>query len=67
MALTSMKHMKVTDAIEFAYHDSGAPPGKADDYTTIVIIHGHTYHSGAFRVFQSSRATQHSDGHLLFL
>jgi alpha-beta hydrolase superfamily lysophospholipase len=54
MALTSMKYMKVTDDIEFAYHDSGAPPGKADDYTTIVIIHGYTYHSGASLFFTSN-------------
>ncbi|PPQ73073.1 hypothetical protein CVT26_014639 [Gymnopilus dilepis] len=38
---------KVTDNIEFAYHDSGAPPNK-EDYETIIVIHGHTYHSGTF-------------------
>ncbi|KAF8197026.1 Alpha/Beta hydrolase protein [Pholiota molesta] len=49
-----MKHTKITEDIEFAYHDSGAPPGKADDYTTVVIIHGHTYHSGVFELMLDS-------------
>lgn len=38
---------KVTDSIEFAYYDSGAPPNK-DDYITVIQIHGHTYHTGTF-------------------
>ncbi|KAF8961607.1 Alpha/Beta hydrolase protein [Flammula alnicola] len=45
--MTQMEKIKVTDSIEFAYHDSGAPPTK-EDYFTIVLIHGHTYHSGTF-------------------
>lgn len=36
---------KVTNDIEFAYHDSGPPPDKSV-YDTIILIHGHTYHSG---------------------
>lgn len=56
MAHTSIQYMKVTDDVEFAYLDSGAPPGKGDDYTTIIIIHGHTYHSGPFVSLTSGRA-----------
>ncbi|KAI5117098.1 hypothetical protein M0805_009725 [Coniferiporia weirii] len=33
--------------IEFAYIDSGAPPG-SDTYTTLVCVHGHTYHAHNF-------------------
>jgi hypothetical protein len=40
-----MLKTKVTKDIEFAYHDSGPPPNK-QVYDTIIIIHGHTYHSG---------------------
>jgi pimeloyl-ACP methyl ester carboxylesterase len=45
--MAQMQKIKVTDDIEFAYHDSGAPSNK-DDYITIVVIHGHAYHSGTF-------------------
>lgn len=45
--MARMQKMKVTDSIEFAYHDSGAPLNK-DDYLTIIAIHGNTYHSGMF-------------------
>ncbi|KAF8961869.1 Alpha/Beta hydrolase protein [Flammula alnicola] len=38
----------VDDNITFAYHDNGAPPDNLKDYLTMVIIHGHTYHSGTF-------------------
>ncbi|KAF9484527.1 alpha/beta-hydrolase [Pholiota conissans] len=58
-----MQSIKVTNDIEFAYMDSGAPPNKAD-YTTIVIIHGHTYHSG---VFERMFATAPSAGYRLIL
>lgn len=44
--MATMFKTKVTDTIEFAYHDSGAPPNKSE-YETIILIHGHTYHSGA--------------------
>ncbi|KAJ3768286.1 Alpha/Beta hydrolase protein [Lentinula raphanica] len=30
----------------FAYYDTGAP--KAVDYTTLIIVHGNTYHAGTF-------------------
>ncbi|KJA17365.1 hypothetical protein HYPSUDRAFT_46575 [Hypholoma sublateritium FD-334 SS-4] len=50
-----MQKIKVTDDIEFAYQDSGAPLNKAD-YPTIVFIHGHTYHSGAFAKMLASAA-----------
>ncbi|KAF8908096.1 hypothetical protein CPB84DRAFT_1767269 [Gymnopilus junonius] len=43
-----MPKTKVTDNIEFAYHDSGLPSSKDDDYYTFVLIHGHTHHSGSF-------------------
>jgi pimeloyl-ACP methyl ester carboxylesterase len=45
-----MQKTEVTDGIEFAYHDSGAPPNK-DDYFTVIAIHGHTYHTGTFLPF----------------
>ena len=32
---------------EFAYIDSGAPSGSTD-YSTVVIVHGHTYHARKF-------------------
>lgn len=34
----------------FAIHDTGAPPGKVE-YPTLVMLHGFTWHSGAFWVF----------------
>lgn len=45
---------RVIDDIEFAYRDSGAPPNKAD-YFTVVVFHGHTFHSGehiCLRIFR---------------
>ena len=48
-----MQTIKVTENIEFAYQDSGAPSNK-DDYTTIVFIHGHTYHSGTCTTYAYS-------------
>ncbi|KAF8215076.1 hypothetical protein K438DRAFT_1955069 [Mycena galopus ATCC 62051] len=35
--------------IEFFFTDSGAP-GNALDYTTLILVHGHTYHGGKFSV-----------------
>lgn len=43
--MAAMLSIKVTDTIEFAYHDSGPPPNKTV-YDTVVLIHGHTYHTG---------------------
>lgn len=43
--MAQMQKLKVTDSIEFAYADSGAP-STGEDYTTFILIHGHTYHSG---------------------
>jgi len=47
--MSQMLKIKVTNEIEFAYHDSGAPPNKSE-YKAIILIHGHTYHSGTFKV-----------------
>ncbi|KAL5531023.1 hypothetical protein ACEPAG_3899 [Sanghuangporus baumii] len=32
----------------FAIHDSGVPGGSKEDYTTLVILHGFTWHAGVF-------------------
>ncbi|OCB85145.1 hypothetical protein A7U60_g7771 [Sanghuangporus baumii] len=32
----------------FAIHDSGVPIGSKEDYTTLVILHGFTWHAGVF-------------------
>ncbi|THH03630.1 hypothetical protein EW145_g6131 [Phellinidium pouzarii] len=42
-----MKTVHLPDCgVDFAYIDSGAP--KSDDYTTVVCIHGHSYHAQTF-------------------
>ncbi|KAF5319610.1 hypothetical protein D9619_008564 [Psilocybe cf. subviscida] len=46
--MAAMLSIKVTDTIKFAYHDSGPPPNKTV-YDTVVLIHGHTYHTGTFK------------------
>jgi pimeloyl-ACP methyl ester carboxylesterase len=33
-------------AYSFGYYDSGAPPNR--DYSTIIVVHGNTYHAGTF-------------------
>ena len=35
---------------EFAYIDSGVPSGSTD-YSTVVIVHGHTYHARNLSTF----------------
>ncbi|KAK7453506.1 hypothetical protein VKT23_011783 [Stygiomarasmius scandens] len=35
--------------IKFFYEDSGVPTSQAQNYTTLFIIHGHTFHSGLFK------------------
>ncbi|KJA16126.1 hypothetical protein HYPSUDRAFT_219627 [Hypholoma sublateritium FD-334 SS-4] len=42
-----MQTIEVSDDIVFAYTDSGLPP--KDDYLTVIVLHGHTFHSGTFR------------------
>lgn len=39
-----MQTTEVSDGVVFAYTDSGAPP--KDDYLTVIVLHGHTFHSG---------------------
>ncbi|KAJ7780770.1 Alpha/Beta hydrolase protein [Mycena maculata] len=34
--------------IQFAFTDTGAPANAAD-YTTFILVHGHTYHAGVFQ------------------
>jgi hypothetical protein len=41
----TMPSLALNSGVVFAYTDSGAVPGGAD-YTTVVIIHGHTFHNG---------------------
>ncbi|KAJ7867001.1 hypothetical protein B0H14DRAFT_2504229 [Mycena olivaceomarginata] len=43
-----MPSLALNSGVVFAYTDSGAVPGSAD-YTTVVIIHGHTFHNGTFQ------------------
>ncbi|KAJ7196933.1 Alpha/Beta hydrolase protein [Mycena pura] len=43
-----MPTLTLNSGVEFFYTDSGVPLG-GDDYTTLVIIHGHTFHSGTFQ------------------
>ncbi|KAF8891933.1 Alpha/Beta hydrolase protein [Gymnopilus junonius] len=42
-----MPSLAVRDNLEYFYIDSGAP--NATEYKTIIIIHGHTFHSGTFK------------------
>ncbi|EJD04688.1 uncharacterized protein FOMMEDRAFT_27031 [Fomitiporia mediterranea MF3/22] len=45
--MATLQTATINDAgTQFAYLDSGAPPG--DTYITLVIIHGHTYHAQNF-------------------
>ncbi|KAF9474085.1 alpha/beta-hydrolase [Pholiota conissans] len=41
-----MNTLAVTDVVTFHYTDSG--PAEQNDYTTIVMVHGHSFHSGVF-------------------
>ncbi|KAJ7695863.1 hypothetical protein B0H14DRAFT_3041450 [Mycena olivaceomarginata] len=43
-----MPSLTLNNGVVFGYTDSGAVTGGAD-YTTVVIIHGHTFHSGTFQ------------------
>ncbi|KAF7331111.1 AB hydrolase-1 domain-containing protein [Mycena venus] len=42
-----MPSLTLKSGVVFGYTDSGAVTG--GDYTTLVIIHGHTFHSGTFQ------------------
>ncbi|KAF8966233.1 Alpha/Beta hydrolase protein [Flammula alnicola] len=42
-----MSTLNVGKGISFHYRDSG--PVESADYTTLVIVHGHTFHSGIFK------------------
>ncbi|KAJ7618527.1 hypothetical protein FB45DRAFT_931848 [Roridomyces roridus] len=42
-----MPTLTLPSGVEFFYTDSGTPDN-ASDYTTLLIIHGHTFHSGTF-------------------
>lgn len=45
---SKMPQARVDDAGNVLYYeDSGAPPTGAGVYTTIVVIHGFVFHSGA--------------------
>lgn len=41
-----MQTTTVPNDIVFAYRDSG-PPSK-EDYLTVIVFHGHTFHSGKY-------------------
>ena len=41
-----MRTTEVSDGIVFAYIDSGPPP--KGDYLTVIVLHGHTFHSGEY-------------------
>ncbi|KAJ6506415.1 Alpha/Beta hydrolase protein [Mycena vitilis] len=41
-----MPSLTLDNGVQFAYTDSGAVEG---DYTTCVVIHGHTFHNGTFQ------------------
>ncbi|KAJ6579633.1 Alpha/Beta hydrolase protein [Mycena vulgaris] len=43
-----MPSLTLNSGVEFFYTDSGAV-ATGGDYTTLVIIHGHTFHSGTFQ------------------
>ncbi|KAJ6483974.1 Alpha/Beta hydrolase protein [Mycena sanguinolenta] len=43
-----MPTLVLKNGVAFGYTDTGALPG-GREYTTLVIIHGHTYHSGTFQ------------------
>ncbi|KAF7376910.1 AB hydrolase-1 domain-containing protein [Mycena sanguinolenta] len=43
-----MPTLVLKNGVAFAYTDTGALPG-GKKYTTLVIIHGHTFHSGTFQ------------------
>ncbi|KAF7354618.1 AB hydrolase-1 domain-containing protein [Mycena sanguinolenta] len=43
-----MPSLVLKNGVVFAYTDSGAVAG-GSSYTTLVIIHGHTFHSGTFQ------------------
>ena len=49
----TMPTLVLKNGVAFGYTDTGALPG-GQEYTTLVIIHGHTYHSGKFRLTGSS-------------
>ncbi|TCD60452.1 hypothetical protein EIP91_010046 [Steccherinum ochraceum] len=42
-----MPELPVKNYGKFAIHDTGAPAGK-DDYITLVLVHGYAWHSGVF-------------------
>jgi hypothetical protein len=42
---SAMPSLTLESGVVFGYTDSGAVTG-GGDYTTLVIIHGHTFHSG---------------------
>ncbi|KIJ55931.1 hypothetical protein M422DRAFT_23445 [Sphaerobolus stellatus SS14] len=51
-----MPSLKVNDDIEFTYTDNGAPA--TENYKTLIIIHGHTFHSGSFQRLNDPAASQ---------
>jgi hypothetical protein len=42
-----MPSLVLENGVVFGYTDSGVVSAGDVDYTTLVIIHGHTFHSGA--------------------
>ncbi|KAJ7075380.1 hypothetical protein B0H15DRAFT_956538 [Mycena belliarum] len=57
------KHLKSSGIpgtnVEFTYTDSGLPNG-AHSYTTLILVHGHTFHAGVFRKLQLLAAAEGS-------
>ncbi|KAJ7124487.1 hypothetical protein C8R44DRAFT_703962 [Mycena epipterygia] len=44
-----MPSLTLQSGVKFFYTDSGAISDDSDEYATLVIIHGHTFHSGTFQ------------------
>ncbi|KAK7039327.1 AB hydrolase-1 domain-containing protein [Favolaschia claudopus] len=44
--------------LQFFFTDSGAPPDKLADYTTFILVHGHTYHGAVFQKLLPLAASQ---------
>ncbi|KAF7357071.1 AB hydrolase-1 domain-containing protein [Mycena sanguinolenta] len=45
----SVHTVEVSKAVQFTFTDSD--PSSTESYTTFILVHGHTYHSGVFKKF----------------
>ncbi|KAJ6619176.1 Alpha/Beta hydrolase protein [Mycena sp. CBHHK59/15] len=47
MSAHDLLAVEVSKDIKFTFTDSGPP--NAENYTTLILVHGHTYHAGVFK------------------